>query len=87
MKGIFRWIASGCLFAPLIVLAGPVNINTADAESIARELKGVGMSKARAIVDYRTRNGEFEVAEDLLKVKGIGATVLQDNRDDIVVAE
>ena len=34
------------LVFPLCALAGPVNINTADAETIAAELKGVGLSKA-----------------------------------------
>ena len=57
---------------PILVLAGPVNVNTADAETISRELKGVGMSKARAIVEYRSRNGDFKAPEDLLSVKGIG---------------
>ena len=82
----------GCLLltaasGPLASLAGPVNINTADAESISRELKGVGMKKAQAIVEYRDRNGKFESPEDLLNVKGIGSAVLEDNRADIVIAE
>ena len=72
---------------PILVLAGPVNVNTADAETISRELKGVGMSKARAIVEYRSRNGDFKAPEDLLSVKGIGAAVLEDNRENIIVAE
>ena len=38
---------------PLIAWAGPVNVNTADAETISAELKGIGLSKARAIVEYR----------------------------------
>ena len=33
--------------------AGPVNINTADAEELSRELNGIGLSKAQAIVDYQ----------------------------------
>ena len=35
----------------LPVLAGPVNVNTADAETISAELQGVGISKAIAIVE------------------------------------
>ena len=38
---------------PLWAWAGPVNINTADAKTLARELDGIGPAKAQAIVDYR----------------------------------
>jgi competence protein ComEA len=67
-------------------VAGPVDVNRADAETIARELNGVGLAKARAIVAYRERNGEFQSAEDLLNVKGIGAQILDVNRPNIRVA-
>lgn len=82
----------GCLLlitalGPLATLAGPVNINTAGAEAISRELKGVGMKKAQAIVEYRNQNGDFQSPEDLLNVKGIGSAVLEDNRADILIAD
>jgi competence protein ComEA len=76
---------SGCallLLAPL-TFAGPVDINTADAATIARELNGVGESRAQAIVDYRQKNGRFMTPEDVLKVSGIGPQVLKLNRDNI----
>jgi competence protein ComEA len=79
--------ACAALLLPVFVFAGPVNINTADAETISRELKGVGQSKAQAIVDFRESNGAFAVPEDLLQVKGIGTRVLTDNRDDIIIAD
>ena len=41
------------LLLPLCVFAGPVDINSADAKTIAKELKGVGLSRAQAIVEYR----------------------------------
>ena len=65
--------------------AGPVNINTADAKTLAKELDGIGPAKAQAIVDYRQKNGSFKTADDLLKVEGIGAKVLEQNRDNIRV--
>jgi len=65
--------------------AGPVNINTADANTLARELDGIGPAKAQAIVDYRHKNGAFKTADDLLKVEGIGAKVLEQNRENIRV--
>lgn len=73
--------------APIWVFGGPVNVNTADADTIARELRGVGPAKARAIVTYRDENGPFETIEDLLKVQGIGPKVLEDNRKDILLED
>ena len=64
-------------------LAGPVNLNSADASTLAKELDGIGPAKAQAIVEYRQKNGPFRSAEDLLKVEGIGAKVLEQNRDNI----
>jgi competence protein ComEA len=81
MQKFFIGIAS--LLAPLLTLAGPVNINTADAETIASELTGIGLAKANAIVEYRRLNGDFDVPEELLKVKGIGPRVLAANQRDI----
>ncbi|HWJ07356.1 MAG TPA: helix-hairpin-helix domain-containing protein [Steroidobacteraceae bacterium] len=66
-------------------LAGPVNVNTADANTIAKELDGIGPAKAAAIVEYRQKNGPFRAAEDLLKVEGIGQKVLEQNRANIRV--
>ncbi|KZY31951.1 hypothetical protein A3729_08635 [Oleiphilus sp. HI0043] len=48
-----------------------ININSADAQTIAKALKGVGLKKAEAIVDYRERYGEFARLEELVAVKGI----------------
>ena len=75
------------LLSPALLLAGPVNVNTADAESISAELKGVGLAKAHAIIDYRAENGAFEAPEELLKVKGIGLRVLEDNSGNLRVKD
>ena len=48
-----------------------VNINTATALEL-EALPSVGPSTAQAIVSFRTKNGPFGKAEDLLKVPGIG---------------
>jgi competence protein ComEA len=66
-------------------LAGPVNINTADAATLSRELKGIGMKRAQAIVDYRTKYGPFKSADDLALIKGIGTGVIQKNRSNVQV--
>ena len=68
-------------------LAGPVNINTANAETISAELKGVGLAKAKAIVEYRKKHGPFRSADDLSLVKGIGERTVDINRADIKVRE
>jgi len=68
---------------PLGAWAGPVNINAADASTIAKELDGIGPAKAQAIVEYRQKNGPFRAPEDLLKVQGIGERVLEQNRANL----
>jgi len=41
-----------------------VNINDADATTLAEVLDGVGISRAEAIVSYREKHGKFYSAED-----------------------
>jgi len=62
-----------------------VNINTADAKTIQAELKGVGLQKAQAIIEYRESHGAFHNVDDLVKVKGIGAKIIELNRENITV--
>ncbi|GFZ95471.1 ComEA family DNA-binding protein [Dyella caseinilytica] len=64
----------------------PVNINTADAETIAKSLTGVGLTKAKAIVAFREEHGPFKSADDLTQVKGIGQATLQKNHDAILLS-
>jgi competence protein ComEA len=60
-----------------------VDINHADAETIALVLDGVGMARAQAIVEYRDSNGVFQSLEDLLLMSGIGEATLRNNKDRI----
>lgn len=62
------------------IAAQTVNINNADAATIAENLNGIGEAKARAIVAYRAEHGIFVDEQDLIKVKGIGAKLLERNR-------
>jgi competence protein ComEA len=87
MKREYRAIAQALVASllPAVVWAGPVNVNTADASTLAKELEGIGPAKAQAIVEYRQQNGPFRAPEDLLKVQGIGERVLEQNRANIRV--
>ncbi len=84
-----RWVlAPVCLLLAQLpaAQAGSVNINTADATTIAQELKGIGLKRAQAIVDYRAKHGAFKSADELSLIKGIGTKVIQKNRADIRVS-
>ncbi len=85
MRILARIAPIAVAFVPLAVWAGPVDINTADAQTISDELKGIGLSKARAIVDYRKKHGPFRNADELTLVKGIGERTVEINRTDIRV--
>ncbi|WP_260258909.1 ComEA family DNA-binding protein [Vibrio intestinalis] len=56
-----------------------VNVNQASAQELADLLKGIGLKKAQAIVDYRDANGPFKKPEELAKVKGIGEATVAKN--------
>ena len=62
-----------------------VNINTADAQTLAATLKGVGEVRAMEIVRYREAYGPFASAEELTEVKGIGKSTLDMNREVITL--
>ncbi len=85
MKFIYQFAAIAALVFSSTLFATPVNINTASAEELAESLKGVGMSKAQAIVEYRKANGSFENAGDIVHVKGIGNSTYEKNKQDILL--
>ena len=76
------------LAAPgLLLAATPVNINQANAATIAKSLDGIGASKAEAIVAWRDAHGPFKKAEDLKHVKGIGKATIERNRSAILLTD
>jgi competence protein ComEA len=85
-KKILAIASLSLAFALPAFAATPVNINTADAETIAKSLDGVGLSKAKAIVAFRDEHGPFKSADDLTQVKGIGQATLQKNHDAILLS-
>jgi competence protein ComEA len=73
------------LFTTGTVLAGPIDINTADAATLASAINGVGEKKAATIVEYRNTHGPFASVNDLTRIKGIGASTIDRNRDNLTV--
>lgn len=71
------------LTAPLSALAIEVDINHANPATLAATLNGVGKARAEAIVAYRAEHAPFRSTQDLLKVKGIGQSIIDRNADRI----
>lgn len=61
-----------------------ININNADLATLS-SLKGIGHTKALAIVAYRDNMGNFTSIDELLNVKGIGEKVLSSIKDKITI--
>ena len=91
MKVIQQYLLASCLciaaFAPLVLAGEAVNINTANAETLTKILKGIGPDKASAIIAYREQHGPFKSTDQLVKVKGIGKKLVDMNRELITVGE
>jgi competence protein ComEA len=86
MKFFLGLLASSFFYTALWA-AGPVNVNTASAEEISESLKGIGLSKAQLIVEYREANGSFVHMDELVNVKGIGLKTVDQNRDLIIIQD
>jgi competence protein ComEA len=82
---ILRSLFLSALLAGSAVAAETVDINTADAATLDRVLVGVGPSKAEAIVAHREQHGAFRSADELVEVKGIGLSTVEQNRERITL--
>jgi competence protein ComEA len=76
-------LVASLLIASGLASAAPVNVNTADVQTLAENINGVGPKKAQAIVTYRQSNGPFRSTQDLVKVKGIGQKIIEKNKSDL----
>ena len=61
---------------------GKVSINTAD-ESELMTLNGIGSSKAKAIIEYRNKNGKFNDISEILNINGLGQAIYEKIKDNI----
>lgn len=61
---------------------GRININTANVAELTT-LKGIGETRAKAIIEYRESFGGFKSVEDIMNVSGIGPSSFQKIKDEI----
>ena len=80
-------LITSLVFASGWANAAPVNVNTADAKALAKNISGVGPKKAQAIVTYRKSNGPFKSIKDLIKVKGIGQKTIDRNKSNLLFSD
>lgn len=80
-----KFIAMLALALTATFATAAVNVNTASQNEL-ETLNGIGPAKAKAIIDYRSKNGPFKTAEDLDKVPGIGPGIMAKIRNDITLA-
>jgi len=78
-------ILNTLLFWPQLALA-KVNINIADSAEL-QTLTGIGEVKAKAIIDYRSQNGDFTDIVQIKNVSGIGDATYNNIKDDITVGD
>jgi competence protein ComEA len=80
-------IVLGLVVPGLLFAATPVNINKADAKTIAKSLDGIGATRAEAIVAWREAHGQFKKVDDLKHIKGLGKATIERNRSAILLAD
>ncbi len=64
--------------------AGLININKASTQEL-EQLPGIGPVKARSIVEYREKNGNFTKIDDIINVSGIGEKTFERIKDSITI--
>ncbi len=83
MKKLMSGLVAVLAMMALPVLAA-VNINTATQAEL-EAVKGLGETKAKAIISYRENNGAFKSLDDLDKVKGFGKASIDKLRSELTV--
>ncbi len=83
MKLLHTLFLTTILLFSSAAFAGKININNASAEQIASAMTGIGESKAKAIVEYRSSHGKFKSVQDLENVDGIGSKTVEKNKEKV----
>ncbi len=87
MEIIKKTLLAVCILIPTLLFAETVNINSADIETLMTSIKGVGETRAEAIIAYREQNGAFKSVEELTEVRGIGSSIVEKNMDNLSVTD
>lgn len=74
------------LLASISTAFAAVNLNTATQAELDT-VKGIGPGKAKAIVEYRDKNGPFKSVDDLNQVKGFGQKSIDKLRAELTVGD
>ncbi|MBU1425817.1 MAG: helix-hairpin-helix domain-containing protein [Gammaproteobacteria bacterium] len=61
-----------------------VDLNTATKEELIA-VKGIGPSKADAIIEYRKQHGPFKKVDDLSEIKGFGDKSVEKLKGEVTV--
>ena len=85
MKLLHSLFLTTILLFSTAAFAEKININTANAEQLASVMTGIGESKAKAIVDYRSTHGKFQSIDSLVNVDGIGEKTVEKNKDKLTL--
>ena len=85
MKLFHSLLLTTILLFSTSAFAEKVNINTANAQQIASAMNGIGESKAKAIVEYRSSHGKFKSIDSLQNVDGVGEKTVEKNKDKITL--
>ncbi len=86
MKKITQlFLALALLFGSHFAVAGVVNINTADAQTLAANIVGVGEKNTLAIINFRDEHGPFKSVDELTQVKGSGLKLVDKNRENLTI--
>ena len=73
-----------CISSNNNISTNKISINNASKEELMT-LPGIGESKAKDIIDYRTKNGPFKKLEDLKNIPGIGENVYNNLKENITL--
>ncbi|MCW8919270.1 MAG: helix-hairpin-helix domain-containing protein [Gammaproteobacteria bacterium] len=88
MKNLVKlFLTLTLLFGSHFAVAEVVNINTADAQTLAANIIGVGEKRALAIIAFRDEHGPFKSVDELTQVKGIALKLVDKNRENLAITD
>ena len=87
-KGFFATVIalSTILFATILIAGEPVDINSADKQTLMT-VKGIGEKRADAIIKYRVEQGPFTSVEQLANISGISYSLIESNRESLLIKQ